>query len=260
MQTQVITSESNEKLKIFKSLLSAKGIKEHHQFILSGRKLVDEFLSQKLMRFKLHAIVFDSENWTPAILKLQTTQKFVIPKATFKELDVIGTGEPLLIIEFNAFEAKDFQSSPQELEVVCPLGDPRNLDALIRSAVGLGAREFILTKESAHPFLPQSVKASSGAVLYAHFKKTDLAINEIPVVRDNMALDLDGHVISAVKWPQNLRLWVGEEGPGLKLTPQQKKAMTLVTIPTQRVESLNAMVSASLAIWEWKKSSVQTKN
>jgi tRNA G18 (ribose-2'-O)-methylase SpoU len=46
---------------------------------------------------------------------------------------------------------------------------------------------------------------------------------------------------------------VGEEGPGLKLSPEQKKKMNFVSIPTQRIESLNATISATLAIWEWRK-------
>lgn len=257
MQTQVITSESNEKLKVFKALTSAKGIKEHKQFILSGTKLIEEFLSQKLMRFKPVCFIFESDTWPYFIQKNMEIAKFAIPKSVFKELDVVGTGEPLLVLEFKEFEKKDFAKNPTELEVICPVGDPRNLGALVRSAVGFGVREIILTKESAHPYLPQAVKASAGAALYAEFKKTDLAISEIPVVAENFALDLEGKVISAVNWPKDLRLWIGEEGPGLKVTSEQKKKLQLVTIPTQRIESLNVMVSAALAMWEWKKSGLK---
>lgn len=254
MQTQIITSEINEKLKVFKSLTSAKGIKEHQRFILSGSKLIEEYLNEKLARFKPVCFIYESDTWPYFIEKNTEISKFAIPKSVFKEIDVVGTGQPLLVLEFKDFEKKDFEKKPIELELVCPLGDPRNLGALIRSAVGFGVREIILTKESAHPYLPQAVKASAGAVLYAEFKKTDLTLAEIPVVAENYALDLDGKVISAITWPKNLRLWIGEEGPGLKITDEQKKKLHFITIPTQRVESLNAMVSAALALWEWKKS------
>ncbi len=253
MQAQIITSESNEKLKVFKSLTTAKGIKEHHQFILSGTKVIEEFLNQKLARFKPVCFIFESDTWPYFIQKNAVIPKLAIPRSVFKEIDVVGTGEPLLVLEFNDFEKKDFTKNPIELEIICPVGDPRNLGALIRSAVGFGAREIILTKESAHPYLPQAVKASAGAALYAEFKKTDLAISEIPIVSENYALDLEGQVISAVSWPKNLRLWVGEEGPGLKINPEQKKKLSFVTIPMQRIESLNVVVSTALAIWEWKK-------
>ena len=257
MQTQIITSESNEKLKVFKALTSAKGIKEHKQFILSGIKLIEEFLNQKLTRFKPVCFIFESDTWPYFIQKNTEITKYSIPKSVFKELDVVGTGEPLLVLEFKDFEKKDFSKNPSELEVICPVGDPRNLGALIRSAVGFGVREIILTKESAHPYLPQAVKASAGAALYAEFKKTDLAVSEIPVVSENFALDLEGKIISSLSWPKDLRLWIGEEGPGLKVTAEQKKKLQFVTIPTQRIESLNVMVSAALAMWEWKKSGIK---
>ncbi len=253
--TQVITSESNEKIKLFKSLLTAKGIKENQKFILCGRKLVDEFFSQKLKRFKPFALISDHQDETRFPNNSNDIQKFIIPKNIFKQLDIIGTDEALLVLEFEPFESKDFTLEPIDLELLCPLGDPKNLGALIRSAVGFGAREIILTQESAHPYLPQTVKASAGAVLFANFKTSELKMNEIPTVGENFALNLEGDDISNISWPSHLRLWVGEEGPGLKLTSRQKQKLQFITIPTQRIESLNAMVSTSLALWEWKKKS-----
>ncbi len=256
MPTQIITSDSNEKLKLFKSLLTSKGIKEHKKFIFSGEKLIEEYFSQNLMRFKTTCLIFDKDEWPSFLDKIpaeKEIQKIVVPSSAFKDLDVVGTHRPLLVLEYKDFEIKNLQVNPIDLELICPLGDPRNLGALVRSAVGLGVHEIILTQESAHPYLPQSVKSSAGAILYANFKKTDFRINQIPVVGENFALDLTGKNISSVKWPSNLRLWVGEEGPGLTLNPAQEETLQKISIPIQRVESLNAMVSSTLAIWEWKK-------
>ena len=108
MQAQIITSESNEKLKVFKSLTTAKGIKEHHQFILSGTKVIEEFLNQKLARFKPVCFIFESDTWPYFIQKNAVIPKLAIPRSVFKEIDVVGTGEPLLVLEFNDFEKKDF--------------------------------------------------------------------------------------------------------------------------------------------------------
>ena len=253
MPTQIISSESNDKIKVFKSLLTSKGVKENNKFILSGMKIIEEFFGQNLARFKIHGLIFDSEQWPAFLEEQENVQKYIIPKNIFKELDVIGTKEPLLVLEFKDFDQKDLSASAIDLEIICPLGDPRNLGALIRSAVGFGVREIILTKEAAHPFLPQSVKASAGAVLYATFKKTDLAVSEISFESETLALDLKGQNLSGLQFPKNFRLLVGEEGPGLQLTAEQKNKIKYINIPTQRIESLNAMVSTSLALWEWKK-------
>lgn len=246
--TLQMTSSTNSQYRIWKSLLTAKGIKEHHQFILMGEKLVQEFLDQPISGFKPEYILFEDELTINTSLK-----KTQLSKELFKELDVLGTHSALLVLSFDSIQEKDFSVIPQGLELICPLGDPRNLGALLRSAAAFGTREVILTKESTHPFLPHSIKASAGAALKLKITKSSLALTEIPLIGANIALALHGESIAKTQWPKNLRLWVGEEGPGLKLEHAQKKIMKFVNIPTNNIESLNAMVSTSLALWEWKK-------
>lgn len=243
-----ITSKTNPLYRQWLSLTTAKGIKEHQQFFLMGQKLVEEFLSEPIEGFTPEYIAFEDE------LNIETdVKKTQLSHELFKELDVLGTHAPLLILSFQKFTEKDFTKTPKGLEIISPLGDPRNLGALTRTAVGFGAHEIILTSESSHPFLPHSIKASAGAALKINYVRTSLKISEIPLVGDNRALALHGENLSQAKLPKDLRLWVGEEGPGLKLEHAQKKQMKFINIPTQNIESLNAMVSASLAIWEWKK-------
>lgn len=217
-----------------------------------GQKLVEEFLSESadglMGNFKAEYIIHDEEIAVKTDIK-----KTFLAKELFKELDVLGTKTPMLILSFNDFKEKTFIEPALGLELICPLGDPRNLGALIRSSVGFGVNEMILTKESTHPFLPQAIKASAGAALKMNFTKSTKAVSEIPLIGENYALALFGENINKTTWPKNLRLWVGEEGPGLNLEHTQKKIMKFVNIPTSNIESLNAMVSTSLAIWEWKK-------
>lgn len=266
-----ITSATNPQFKIWKSLTTSKGIKENNRFFLMGEKLVAEFFDDlagfAARGFKPEYLIFDDEISPPSTGKastgkastgetrgehfaIRTTQ---LSPELFKELDVLGTKSPLLILTFNDFAVKDFSLPPKGLELICPLGDPRNLGALIRSAAGFSVNEIILTKESTHPFLPHSIKASAGAALKISFSKTALATSEIPLIGANFALALFGESINSTSWPPNLRLWVGEEGPGLRLEHTQKKTMKFVNVPTKNIESLNAMVSTSLALWEWKK-------
>ena len=226
-----------------------------------GEKLIAEFFDDIAgftdRGFKPEYLIFDKEissvNTGKASGDPNTIKTTLLSPELFKELDVLGTKAPLLILAFNDFAVKNLEAPPRGLELICPLGDPRNLGALIRSAAGFSVNEIILTKESTHPFLPHSVKASAGAVLKMSFSKTALATSEIPLVGANFALALFGESIASCVWPPYLRLWVGEEGPGLNLEHAQKKTMKFVNIPTKNIESLNAMVSTSLALWEWKK-------
>lgn len=245
---QTITSKDNPLFKKMRLLLSAKGIKEHKLFFLMGDKLIKEFTKSKNKAFKVHLVIC-SEKYT-AKFPFNT---ITLSQELFNELDVLGTHYPLLVLEADDFPTIDLKKKPEGIEVVLPIGDPRNLGALARSAVGFGINKIILTQEACHPFLPHSVKASAGAVLKADFFTAGLKTNELPITGDNFALELEGADISSQKWPKDFRLWLGEEGPGLRLEPAQFAKMQHVNIPTSNIESLNASVSAAISFWEIKK-------
>lgn len=247
-QITQISSSSNPQFRIWQSLLTAKGIKEHRQFFLMGEKLVNEFLEAPAKGFSAEYLLFKDE----ATIKT-SAKKTALSKELFEELDVLNTKFPLLVLKFEDFSEKNLLVPAVGLELICPLGDPRNLGALMRTSVAFGTHELILTKEAAHPYLPHAIKASAGAALNLKISRTPLSLGEIPMTGPNYALDLHGESLLTAKWPKDVRLWVGEEGPGLSLKHEQKKLMKFVNIPTSNVESLNAMVSTSLALWEWKK-------
>jgi TrmH family RNA methyltransferase len=63
-----------------------------------------------------------------------------------------------------------------------------------------------------------------------------------------VGLSLNGKPIRTHSWALNSRLVVGEEGPGL----EKIKFFTGLKIETAGVESLNATVSASLALFSYR--------
>jgi len=247
MRVQEISSKDNPVFRNLKTLLTSKGIKEENKFFLMGEKLIHEFLKKKQSPFHIkYAIGFDEMPFplVPHWVKLK--------KELFNEIDILGTHYPLLVLEYKSFHEFNFNEQPEGLEIVSPLGDPKNLGSLLRSAAAFGASKVILTRESCHPYLPHSIKSSAGAALDLPVYLNTQPLNLIPMTGTNVALDLNGESLQNFSWPENLRLWVGEEGPGLQLSEDQKKKIKRVTIPTQNVESLNATVSTSLALWEWK--------
>lgn len=236
----LISSSSNSKFQIWRSLLNAKGIRKENLFILSGEKLIKEFLKNPRFKISCELIMKD-------LFPLQSEKNvFELDKALFNELDVIGTRFNLLIVELPELIESNPLSEIKGLEVVAPLGDPNNLGALIRSCVAFGVSKIHLTTESAHPFHPKCLKASAGAVLSAPlFRAGELKTWD---QSNSWALDAQGKDLAQIKKPDAARLIVGEEGPGL---PNFEKAQ-LVSIFTKDVESLNATVAASLLIYEWQ--------
>jgi TrmH family RNA methyltransferase len=95
------------------------------------------------------------------------------------------------------------------------------------------------------------VKASAGSALRLNLQKgpsIDALKENTDVVRNLVALDMSGENLPGFKWPKNSLLLIGEEGRGL---PAGLKASHRLKIPTQNVESLNAVVAASLALYDY---------
>ncbi len=250
-----ITSAQNANFKVWKELKSAKHIRESGLFFLMGEKLVKEFLSWSKhhparKNFTIQAEVLPEGQ---EILAAQETNNYELPPGLFKEIDFIGTGFNLLLLKFSPFEKANFTLAPLGREVISPLGDPGNMGALIRSALAFGVKKIFLTKESCHPFHPRALKASAGASLLMSFAQTDKSFIEIPTGTQDLFLDQGGQPLEKFSWPKQARLWVGEEGPGISAV-SQKFPSQIVSVKTENVESLNATVAASLAIYEWSKS------
>ena len=235
-----ISSKENTHFKRWKSLSDKKGIKKHRQYLASGTKLIKEMLPLATAEFEL---LISHPDDAPSDFPGNV---YVLSSELYTQLDEFKTCSPLIIGPLPELPIWQESSSQPGLRLICPLGDPANVGALIRTAVALNCGEIILTQESAHPFLPKALRSSSGTVLNAPLSmgpslKELIAKNLAPAY----ALDLSGEDLKDFKWPASSYLFIGEEGQGLPTNSLQKITISI----NPEVESLNAVVAASLAIW-----------
>jgi TrmH family RNA methyltransferase len=178
--------------------------------------------------------------------------RFVLPSNLFKALDVMGTHSPLLICRISDFPLFDLTTPPQGLEVLCPFGDPRNVGSIMRSCLAFGVAKLILLKEAAHPFHPNAIRSSSGAVFDQKIYRGPALpeLNQEDVLRWIVALDLQGEDLTTWHWPSNVRLLIGEEGLGQPALHFRKK----VTIRHSKdIHSLNATVAGTIALFSYRR-------
>src|SRR5262249_55489643 len=149
-----IASRYNAHFKELKSMLEPKGAKKTGQALISGRKIVPEFIADATLG------IAENGEW-PSELE-QPREIIGLDRALFKDLDIFGTHYPLLVHPIPKI-ANWTSSEPQGLEIVLSLQDPSNLGAALRSAEAFGARQVILLKECAFAFHPKAVRASSGS-------------------------------------------------------------------------------------------------
>lgn len=228
-----ITSASNAKFRMWKELLTAKGIREHRLCLVSGQKIVDELLTNK----DLISCALTTSQEMPLGIR-----GFELSKDLFNELDIFGTHSTLLVVKTPDLD-KSENIEPKGLEIVAPLQDPANLGALIRSAAAFGVSRLWLTTESANPFLPKAIRSSSGVCL-----KIRIGILTTQPTQDDVGLDMEGKHLQSFKWPRDIRLWVGEEGRGLQNFPGGRLKIEM----SRQVESLNATIAASVALFSYR--------
>jgi len=249
-----IASSSNEKFKTWKTLLTSKGIREQGQFLVSGEKLIRELRRDLALQTQLEIA---AELTSTKLQKENPSQDhhrtFTLTPNLLRELDESNTGGNLLVVNtppLKSWEEAQVQAQ-KDIVLLCPLGDPSNLGALLRSAEAFGVTHVVLLRESASAFLPKAVKASSGSAWRMQFytgpgiqELSGLILPAIPFV----ALDQNGETLHDWNPISSGFLLVGEEGPGL---PKKLPAHTQrLRIPTERVESLNATVAISLLLYK----------
>lgn len=247
-QPQLISSRHNPQFKRWTSLLDSQGVKAHQQCLVSGKKILEEMTQIRenalceILIPQSHAI---GEEW------LFKGTSFALTKELFQELDVFGTRQPLAVFTIPSLPNIDLTQPPRGLEILCPIGDPGNLGALLRSCRAFGVRTVVLLLEAVHPFHPKVIRASSGAVFTQPLSQ-GCSVTELQAPEKLQwisALDMDGENISTTSWPKHVRMLVGEEGIGLPSFPfPQQFGIPQIhdSIP------LNAMVASSIALHAYR--------
>lgn len=132
--------------------------------------------------------------------------------------------------------------------------EPRNIGAILRVTDAVGADGIILLDDSADPYSPMSVRASTGAVFsqglvrasFAAFENW-LKVNDCACIGTSPAAVTE---YTDLKFPRPVVLLMGSERAGLS-EEQLAVCDSLVRIPMAgRVKSLNVAVATGILLYE----------
>ena len=242
----IIESARNETFRKILGLTTSKGLRKEGLLLLSGEKLVHEYLKNPHLPVA-YEIRTEAMPSLDSHIRGDGAEFICLAPGLFDQVDILGTHYNILVLHqppvrtLNTDET--FNYRPTGLEVATPTGDPGNLGALLRSCEAFGVRSVLLTAEAAHPFLPKTIKASAGSALRISLTHTPALQFYAP---ECLALDMSGVSIDEFVWPDNGLLLVGEEGQGLGHRTDYFR--NRIRIPTSGVESLNVVVAASIAL------------
>ena len=252
-----ITSRENRFYRETKKLTDVDGVKKYGKAIISGRKQVAEMIGDyydQCLSLIIHDNYSEEHEEVNAIIKKFSDRGSlsILKKSLFNEIDLFNTGGPLLIVNTPSIPPWDY-SLEEGCNLLIPFQDPANVGAVIRSAVGFGVRRIILLSEAAHPFHLKAIRSSGGAVFRASLLRGP-SMKEIASTSEKKSLyliplDKRGEDIRTFQFPERFLLLPGIEGPGL---PEELIEKSL-SIPTgDDIESLNAAIAASIAIYSWR--------
>lgn len=241
-----IVSEANERFRELKGLLSGRGLKKEGTALVSGAKVIAEFVT--------HAPT-DVVGWVGTAKSggppggIAGVPWYRLSGKLFEQLDVHGTGGPLALVSVPELPEWEDSEKNEGLTLFVPFQDPANVGAVVRSAAALGAARVVLLSGAANPYHHKAVRAAGVGVFRVPLMRgpsiESLVVRSIPL----FTLSAEGESIAKSVLPRTMGLLVGVEGPGVPERFRQKRLIGIPMAPGS--ESLNAAVSAAVAMYEW---------
>jgi 23S rRNA (guanosine2251-2'-O)-methyltransferase len=232
---------------------------------IAGRNPVYEvLLARRRQVFRLQvADGVQEKGRLSEILKLSAGRKLKVERVPRSRLDSLGSGHQGVALEASGYPYRTLpdlleraaeRQEPPFFLVLDALQDPQNLGTLLRTAEIVGVHGVLLPLRHTATITPAVVSASSGAsehllVAQANLAQAIAELKEAGVWVAGLDMAPDADLPDAQRLNGPLALVVGSEGGGMR-SLVQKSCDWLLRLPMRgQVESLNAAVAGSVALY-----------
>ncbi len=198
------------------------------------------------------------------ILRMAKERKIPVERVARPRLDKVHQNHQGVVAEVSGYaysdlvEILEYARQKSELPfvlIIDSLQDPQNFGSLLRTAEALGVHGVVIPLAHAVEVTPAAVNASSGASEHLRITQSNLS-QAIDALKDSdvwvVGIDQNGETISD-KTEKHLRgavgLVVGSEGEGIRPLVRSKCDILLKLPMRGQVESLNAAVAGSVALY-----------
>ncbi len=272
-----VTSSSNPLFKLCRDLRTGRGVRKHGRALMSGSRVVAEVVAQHRERVQAWITPNGEAALAPPpdlLASAESTSSgsetgkestdgsrsgpiwYRLTPGLFGELDVSGTGGPLLLVDVPEFPVFDAGAVwPLGCTLFVPFQDPENVGAVIRAASAFGVARVVLLAEAAHPFHPKSVRSGGTSLMQLELLRgpslAELDASEVPLWALDNSTDEDVEELPGLIFPPRFGLIPGLEGPGLPETLGKQVRRCRIPIEV-RVDSLNAAAATAIALYAWR--------
>ena len=237
----ILTSKANPLIKKIVALSDKKFRREYGEYLIEGGKPVNEC---RAAGFEITCIVC-TEN-----LAADYPDAVNVSDELFSRISSEKSPQGVLAtVKLPATALKAPQGSCLLLD---RLQDPGNLGTIIRTANAAGYEDIYLIN-CTDAFSPKAVRASMGGIFYVRIHEG--GEDDVLATLDGVPLicaDMSGENVFEFSSPEKFCLCIGNEGNGLSKKVRSKADYTVKIPMRDTCESLNAGVSAAIAMYALK--------
>lgn len=238
----LITSKSNPIIKAVASLADKKFRKLNNRYVVEGIKPVRECIAAGCQIDRIICVEGLENSFEGAT---------VVTESVFKSISSEKTPQGVLaVVKIPQFELKHPEKPCLLLDC---LQDPGNLGTVIRTANAAGYDEIYLIN-CTDPYSPKAVRASMSGIFFVNIYQGTReeildTLKDVPLV----CADMNGEDIFGFNPPKSFCLCIGNEGSGLSDEVKERASYTVKIPMRSTCESLNAAVSAGIAMYALRK-------
>lgn len=251
MNTEIITSRDNAKLKFVRSVRDGR---EAGHIFIEGVRLVREALRSKLLvKAAFVSTAFSSE--VMELLHGTRTEIVEVAEKAFASIADTENSQGIVVIAERPTASLDAIDVEPLIVLLQRVNNPSNLGAVVRTAEAAGATGLITTVGSADAFSPKALRASMGSAFRLPIVQGIGFVEAIGFARERglitTAADVSGTASYAdIDWKIPRLLVFGSEAHGLDESELAVIDEKIVIPMKNEVESLNLAVSSGIILFE----------
>ncbi len=248
-----IESKDNARIKnALKIATDNSARKKQGLFFAATSKVVLDILQAG---FKADSIFCTESEFEKHKDRLGAENVYIVSQAVADKLSESKTEDGMWALFFMKEQSADDVFSRDKILVLEDVQDPNNMGAILRTALGFGYETVVVSSKCADVFSRKVIRTSmTASVKVKVYKVKDMADFTYQLNGKGfttVAACLEGAVpLGSVPVTKPFALYIGNEGNGLSHRVIQACKLRVKIPMSDRIESLNAAVSAAVLMWE----------
>jgi len=249
-----LTSPQNSRLQEIRKAAKAGRPTPDGLIVAEGPHLLEEVLRSEWRAREIYGTGEALERFSGLLSKAQEAEVVEVAPRAFASIASTETTQGLLtLLRPRAWTWQEVTAEPALAVVLDAIQDPGNVGAIVRSSEAFGASGVVLGQGCARISNGKVLRAAAGSLFRLPVIE---AVTRAEILRHLGALPVRFYALDAkaetplqeAELRSACALLVGNEGAGI--SREMLAVSDAIRIPTVRVESLNAAVACSVALFE----------